>query len=588
MAKSKTKTLAEAFWAFAQSIRIPSKDHGIIPFRPWKIQHFVLNEILSALSQDIHNIVILKPRQIGVTTVLLALDLFWLLKHNGLTGAFITDTDPHTAFFRVMMSEFYASLPVKYQWPQTRDNKGLKAWANGSRLVFETAGPRSSVSLGRGKGLNFYHGSEVAYWGDADRLPDFFASLSERHPHRLYVRESTANGFNFYYEMWQAAHHASTQHAIFVPWWRHELYELHPLSKQHKIYWDGKLTGEERGWQQAIAQRWQVELKPTQWSWFRWKLAEEIRDEVKMHQDFPTLPEHAFQATGSPWLGGQTMAALRKAVADAPEPSYWRYTFGALAEQSDVHATTEELSQLTVWEQPQENAYYVVSADPAFGASEDSDYHTCQVWRVERSKLVQVAEFSDNDITLQQFAWVCLHLAGSYMRSYFILELMGPGQAVWQEIQRLQAVGWGTAKRAEWANVIGAIRHYIYRRYDTFGGSMAWHWMTSGQRRQQILTRLRDHCMVGTVVIRSQDLVEELSGMRRQEGGVVEAEGQAKDDRVLAAAMAIECWQEQAMPVLQHLPLPQVGELVEPVEMPHGGQRLMQAFFRDLGVGPQS
>jgi hypothetical protein len=585
--KKATASLAESFWEFASTIRIPSKDHGVIPFRPWKVQRYVLGEIMAALDAGIHNIVILKPRQIGVTTVLIALDLYWMLRYKGLTGAFITETDPNTAYFRVMMTEFFNSLPVKYQWPLVRNNKALTAWANGSRLVFQTAGPRSSVSLGRSKGLNFYHGSEVAYWGDPERIPDFFAALSERHPHRLYVRESTANGFNFYYHMFMDAGRASTQHAIFVPWWRHELYELSPASKQYKIYWDGKLTGEEKGWAAQIQQRWHVELKPTQWAWYRWKLAEEIRDDVKMYQDFPTLPEHAFQATGSPWLGAQTMNALRKNLADAPPPDFYRFTFGPLVEQMALHETTEELGQLTLWEHPQKDSYYVVSADPAFGASEDSDYHTCQVWRVERTRLVQVAEFSDNDCTLQQFAWVCLHLAGQYMRSYFILELQGPGQAVWQEIQRLQQLGWGTQRSpSEISDVIGAIRHYIYRRYDTFGGSMAWHWMTSGSRRQGVLTRLRDCCMVNSIVIRSVEMVEELANMRRQEGGVIEAEGTAHDDRVLAGAMAVECWLEQAMPVLQHLPLKggPDGEPPPPVEMPHAGTRLMQGFFRNIGV----
>jgi hypothetical protein len=109
--------------------------------------------------------------------------------------------------------------------------------------------------------------------------------------------------------------------------------------------------------------------------------------------------------------------------------------------------------------------------------------------------------------------------------------------------------------------------------------------MTTGPRRSYVLTRLRDHLMVGNLVVRSPAFIEELSGMRRGEGGDVQAEGHAKDDRVLAAALAVESWLEQAMPIVQHLP--QRGAdgapLPEPV-MPPGGQRLMQRFFSDLGV----
>jgi len=130
--KKATASLAESFWEFASTIRIPSKDHGVIPFRPWKVQRYVLGEIMAALDSGIHNIVILKPRQIGVTTVLIALDLYWMLRYKGLTGAFITETDPNTAYFRVMMTEFFNSLPVKYQWPLVRNNKALKAHGVGA------------------------------------------------------------------------------------------------------------------------------------------------------------------------------------------------------------------------------------------------------------------------------------------------------------------------------------------------------------------------------------------------------------------------------------------------------------------------
>ena len=46
-------------------------------------QTYVMEEIAKGLENDIHFFVILKGRQLGITTVSLALDLYWQFTHPG-------------------------------------------------------------------------------------------------------------------------------------------------------------------------------------------------------------------------------------------------------------------------------------------------------------------------------------------------------------------------------------------------------------------------------------------------------------------------------------------------------------------------
>jgi hypothetical protein len=56
------------------------------------------------------------------------------------------------------------------------------------------------------------------------------------------------------------------------------------------------------------------------------------------------------------------------------------------------------------------------------------------------------------------------------------------------------------------------------------------------------MERLRDFVSNGMFRIRSIDLVEEMKSIAR-EGDTIKAPGSMKDDRVLAAAFAINCWE---------------------------------------------
>jgi hypothetical protein len=574
------------FWRFARHVTIPSKDRGPMVFRPFGTQRFLIEEVLRALGQGKRHIVVLKARQIGATTAFVTFDAYWLLSHPGMQGSFIANTDENLHYFRDVLGELVKGLPARYAYPVRLSNRVQVAWSNGSRLLYQTAGSKSKGKLGRGRGLNFLHGTEVAFWGDADGVQALRAALSDTHRHAAYLWESTANGFNHFYDMWQEAQRAVTMHAVFVPWWRHELYCINAEGSRKekaitRVYWDGGLTAEEQAWQREILRRWSVELTPGQWTWRRWYLSEKASSNVQvMHAEYPTLPEHAFQATGSNYLQAATLTQLRSSLAQAPMPEHYRYQFGPTVEATEVVPTRAGLGDLQIWEEPQATGgHYVVAADPAFGANALSDRMVVQVWRATRSRLIQVAEFASNEPSMTQFAWIIMHLGGVYTRAYLALEINGPGIGVLQEIQRMLQWGWGASNRAKILDAFGAIQHYIYHRADSMRSSMAWQWRTTPMTKVPIMNRLRAQLMHQALVVRSAELVEELGNVR-QVGNTFGTEGRAHDDRVMTAAIAVEAWSEQVMPVVAMTPMgPEEGVSAEAQEATPAHTRAVQEFF---------
>ena len=71
------------FYHFCSQLKIESKEHGLVKMdKLLGTQTYVMDEIGKALEEDIHFFVILKGRQLGITTISLALDLYWHFLHQ--------------------------------------------------------------------------------------------------------------------------------------------------------------------------------------------------------------------------------------------------------------------------------------------------------------------------------------------------------------------------------------------------------------------------------------------------------------------------------------------------------------------------
>jgi hypothetical protein len=168
---------------------------------------------------------------------------------------------------------------------------------------------------------------------------------------------------------------------------------------------------------------------------------------------------------------------------------------------------------------------------------------------------MQVAEFCTNQISTYQCAWVLAHLAGFYGKAdcRIILEITGPGTAVWQELQQLRS-RMNEIRAADdemgLRNVFKCMREFMYRKPDSLSGDLAFHWKMTDDLKRSLMAKFKDAFELQRLIPRSVPLLEEMRHIINDEGHI-EAEGAHKDDRVIAAALAHEAWRMWSLPMLR-------------------------------------
>jgi hypothetical protein len=540
------------FYAFCSQLKIETKEQGLRRMdNLLGTQTYVMNEIATGLADDIHFFVILKGRQLGITTISLALDLYWHFINDGLQGTLTTDTEENRDMFRSTLAMYMEGLPKEYRIPLVAHNRNQLSLKNRSRLFYQVAGLRAKGSLGRGKAITFLHGTETSSWGDEEGLASLLASLAQTNPNRLYIFESTARGFNMFHDMYVTAKRALNQRAIFCGWWRNEFYSADPTSNIYKVYWDGKLTGEEKEWTRDIKKLYNFEITSRQLAWWRWMMSEGIKDDALMYQEFPPTEDYAFIMTGTSFFSNSRCTDAMKLAKKIDHDNY-RYVMGVNFQDTEVKSSTEKMGTLKVWEEPVDTAYYVIGADPAYGSSDWADRFCIQVFRCYADGMEQVAEFASPEMNTYQFAWVIAHLAGAYKNSTVNLEVNGPGQAVINEMNNLkrQAVALGGKISKDLLDVLGSMQNYIWRRNDTMGGlSNSIGFLTTAATKERMMNYMKDLFERGMLAIYSEDTIEEMKTIVR-DGGSIQASGRNKDDRVIATALACVAFSEQVQPRL--------------------------------------
>jgi hypothetical protein len=540
------------FYKFCAQLKIETKEQGLRNLdNLLGTQTYVMEEIANGLKDNIHFFVILKGRQLGITTISLALDLYWHYLNNGLNGTLVTDTEENRDMFKGTLTAYMDGLPKEYKIPILSHNRNSLALKNRSRIFYQVAGLRAKGSLGRGKGITFLHGTETSSWGDEEGLASLLASLAETNEKRLYIFESTARGFNMFHDMYTTAKRARSQHAIFCGWWRNQLYTVTGDSNLYKVYWDGKLTPEEKEWTRDIKKLYNVEINSRQIAWWRWKLYEGIKDDALMYQEFPPTEDYAFIMTGTSFFSNARCTDAMK-IAKQIKCDDYRYSMGANFIDTEVLKSTDRMATLKVWEEPIDTAFYVIGADPAYGSSDWADRFCIQVYRCYADGMEQVAEFATPEMNTYQFAWVIAHLAGAYKNSTLNLEVNGPGQAVINELRNLkrQAAALGGKTGHQLMDVLGSMSNYIWRRNDTMGGlSNSIGWLTTSASKERMLSYMKDYFERGMMTIVSTELIDEMKTIVR-DGGSILASGRNKDDRVMATALACAAFAEQLQPRL--------------------------------------
>lgn len=249
--------------------------------------------------------IILKGRQQGCSTYVEG-RFYWRVSHTKGVRAFIlTQEEEATNNLFDIANRYHENCPGPVK-PSTGASNAKELYFSGLDSGYKV-GTAGNKAVGRSSTIQFFHGSEVAFWPNAQQhAAGILQAIPDGEGTEVFL-ESTANGIgNYYHQQWQMAESGQSDFiAIFVPWyWQPEYTKDVP---------DGfSMTTEEREYRDAY------DLTMGQIVWRRNKIIE-LKDENLFRQEYPATASEAFQVSGAdPYIKPETVLKARKCKVQDP------------------------------------------------------------------------------------------------------------------------------------------------------------------------------------------------------------------------------------------------------------------------------
>lgn len=404
------RKLRDAKWYIEHCLKIRTKAGTLEPLRMNAAQLRLYDAIQEQKRRGKPvRIIILKARQMGFSTLAEALIFHEAATSCQKSGMVVAHADDSTRQLFQMSRRYLENLPEPLK-PMTRssnaqeivfenpDKNRQRREANpglGSRIRCTTAGGRS---IGRGETLQMVHASEFAFWpGDAR---DTWIGIMQAVPSTsdtLVIIESTANGYDEFHEMWEAAVAGRSDYVpLFFPWYENEEYRKRPDP-------DAEWTEEER----ELAERFGLDDEQLQWR--RWCIANNCSgDERLFRQEYPSYPEEAFLTSGTPVFDND---AIDLRLRDAREPvRIGSFDYETSPDNpayiGNIRFREREDGCVKIYEEPKRGYPYVIGGDTA---GTGSDWFTGQVLDNTTGRQVAVLRHQyDEDLYARQM--YCLGL----------------------------------------------------------------------------------------------------------------------------------------------------------------------------------
>lgn len=202
------------------ALKIRPKDGDLRPFVINQAQRYVH---LIAEKQQLETgkvrLIILKGRQQGVSTYVSA-RFYWKCTHRRGARVFILTHEIKATENLFAMAKRYHDNNLPDLKPTTKSDSVKSLTFNNldSGYAVGTAGTKG---VGRSSTIQYFHGSEVAFWDHADTHATGVIQGVPSSDGTEIILESTANGLgNYYHSQWQLAERGESDYiAVFLPWY---------------------------------------------------------------------------------------------------------------------------------------------------------------------------------------------------------------------------------------------------------------------------------------------------------------------------------------------------------------------------------
>ena len=327
------------------------------------------------------SLLVLKGRQQGFTTLITAYQLACTILNKNFQGFTVADEASNTeAIFQNKAKFPYDQLPEAIKPTEKFNNK--------RQLLFEKLNSSwqvdtATANMGRSRTVNFFHGSECAFWRDGIALIQ--AGIGEAFTKNcIKIYESTANGFNDFKAMWDSG----TNINCFYEWWRTPEYRLNIPTTERKEFLSNLKESKEWIFDRL---RWlknakKLDLKQLYWYYNKYN---NYIDKELIKQEYPCTPEEAFLASGNCVFDKE---AIIRRIAELKEPlkqGYFSYKYNGI-KITNIKWQDDPNGPIKIYKLPKKNYPYVLSGDTA---GEGSDFFTSQV--IDNTTGEQVAVYKD-------------------------------------------------------------------------------------------------------------------------------------------------------------------------------------------------
>lgn len=337
-------------------------------------------------------IVILKARQLGFSTIAESI-LFkeTTTKFNVNTGI-ITHQDEATKNLFNMSKLMYECLP--------QEMKPAKKASNAQELIFDNdkgTGLKSKIrcmtagsqGVGRSYTYDNLHVSELAFWpGNKKTTMTGLLQAVPNLPSTIIIIESTANGFEYFKEIWDGAVAGENDFIpLFVGW--------NELKDYQMPYTGFELTSEE------IQLQRDYNLSLEQLTWRRWCIRNNCSNDIEQFkQEYPITPEEAFISTGACYFNKEIIIGRINKIKNIKplRKGYFSYSING-NKISDIEFIDDDKGYIDIYEEPKDGHPYVLGGDTA---GDGSDYFTGLV--IDNSNGKQIAKLRHNKIDEDEYS----------------------------------------------------------------------------------------------------------------------------------------------------------------------------------------
>ncbi|WP_066018236.1 hypothetical protein [Endozoicomonas atrinae] len=348
---ARERLLTEFTFYASKCLKIRTKSAKVILFQLNKAQLYLDSRIEDQRKRTGKvRIVVLKGRQQGCSTYTEG-RFYWLVSNRmGLRAYILTHEADATANLFDMVQRYHEHQPIFTQRALKNKSSKLLEFFHDSGYRVGTAGNKGA---GRSSTAQLFHGSEVAFWPNAD---EHLAGVLQAVPNEKdteVILESTANGVGgvFYDYVMDADAGRGDFELVFIPWYWQDEY-------RSEIPEDFRADADEQYLKQ------QYDLDDQQLQWRRQKIYE-LKSEDKFKQEYPCNIQEAFLFSGRPVFDPKHTEAA-KVECYSPTQSI---------ELSPNGINRHKPGLLQIWEHPKPATQYVVGSDVAEGLAPANDQH---------------------------------------------------------------------------------------------------------------------------------------------------------------------------------------------------------------------